>query len=171
MKWDTPDALAAYLEDNPTSDAMQAAAATIRAQARKITDLESAIKRQGNAAISGMNAAKASATHDLQAAQRLRAESSPEKLASERAANAALTEEIEQRTRDRDAFADAAAEAQVERDAARDERDKLRAALSVAAQALAWQAFGDCWGFDAPLCQLREALEQARAALSGESNG
>lgn len=31
MKWDTPEALAAYLEDNPTSDAMREAAKIIRA--------------------------------------------------------------------------------------------------------------------------------------------
>lgn len=33
MKWDTPEALAAYLEDNPTSDAMREAARVMRAQA------------------------------------------------------------------------------------------------------------------------------------------
>lgn len=63
---------------------------------RQVKSLESAIAKQAKAAISGMDAAKAHAGSMLAAAEKARAESSPDALASERAANAALTEEVEQ---------------------------------------------------------------------------
>lgn len=58
-------------------------------------EVDAVLKRQASAALSGMNAAKAISYHDLQQAHRLRAESSPEALESERAMNATLTEENE----------------------------------------------------------------------------
>jgi hypothetical protein len=61
------------------------------------------------AALAGMDAATSASTIRLEEAARLRAESSPEALASERAANAILTEENE---RLRDVIAKAAADLQ-----------------------------------------------------------
>jgi hypothetical protein len=61
----------------------------------KVSELERAIKLQGNAAISGMNAAKAISSHQLDMARKLHAESSPASLESERAMNASLTAEVE----------------------------------------------------------------------------
>jgi hypothetical protein len=58
-------------------------------------EVDAVLKRQAAAALSGMDAAKAISYHDLQQAHRLRAESSPEALESERAMNASLTEENE----------------------------------------------------------------------------
>ena len=60
----------------------------------RFEDHEAIIRRQANAAISGMNAAKAISSNDLQRAARLRAESSPDALESERQANAKLTQEL-----------------------------------------------------------------------------
>lgn len=60
-----------------------------------VSEHEAIIKRQAVAALNGMNAAKAISYHDLQQAHRLRAESSPETLESERAMNATLTAENE----------------------------------------------------------------------------
>lgn len=60
----------------------------------RIAELEQSLKRQAKAAISGMDAAKAVASSNLEHATRLRAESSPETLESERAANALLTERV-----------------------------------------------------------------------------
>jgi hypothetical protein len=57
--------------------------------------LKKAIKRQASAAIAGMNAAKAVSYENLELARKLMAESSPENLTSERAANELLTEENE----------------------------------------------------------------------------
>lgn len=59
----------------------------------RIEDHEAIIRRQAVAALNGMNAAKAISYHDLQQAHRLRAESSPAALESERAVNAMLSEE------------------------------------------------------------------------------
>lgn len=56
---------------------------------------EAIIKRQAAAALSGMNAAKAISSHQLDQAYRLNRESSPEALESERSANAILTAENE----------------------------------------------------------------------------
>ena len=55
---------------------------------------ESALKRQGNAAKMGMDAAKKSAIWLEENAKRLLAESNPAAIESERSANAELTEEI-----------------------------------------------------------------------------
>lgn len=60
-----------------------------------IQRLESAIAKQAKAAISAVAAAKANAGSMLAEAEKARAESSPDVLASERAANTALTEEVE----------------------------------------------------------------------------
>jgi hypothetical protein len=51
------------------------------------------LRRQAAAATMGMDAAKRTSTFQLELAEQARAESSPEALASERAANAILTEE------------------------------------------------------------------------------
>lgn len=57
-------------------------------------EVDTVLKRQASAAISGMNAATAISSGQLQQAHRLRAESSPESLESERQANAILTERV-----------------------------------------------------------------------------
>ena len=59
----------------------------------RIEKLEAAIKLQANAARNGMNAATEISRHQVETARRLRAESSPEALESERQANAILTSE------------------------------------------------------------------------------
>ena len=56
---------------------------------------ESALKRQGNAAKMGMDAAKKDASWREENARRLLAESNPAALESERAMNAELTDEVE----------------------------------------------------------------------------
>lgn len=73
---------------------MQAAAAleSIRAEH---DGLKEAIEKQARSAIMGMDAAKKHASEMLKEAAKLNAESKPDILASERAANAALTEEVE----------------------------------------------------------------------------
>lgn len=58
------------------------------------SDVDAVLKRQASAAINGMNAAKAISSGQLDRARRLRAESNPEALESERAANAILTDRI-----------------------------------------------------------------------------
>lgn len=58
------------------------------------TEVDEVLKRQAAAAISGMNAAKAISAGQVLQAHRLRAESSPEALESERQANAILTNRI-----------------------------------------------------------------------------
>lgn len=58
------------------------------------SEVDAVLKRQAEAAISGMDAAKAISSGQLQQAHRLRAESSPEALESERAANAILTARV-----------------------------------------------------------------------------
>jgi hypothetical protein len=57
-------------------------------------EVDEALKRQAAAAIAGMNAATAISAGQVQQAHRLRAESSPEALESERQANAILTARI-----------------------------------------------------------------------------
>lgn len=67
-------------------------------EARLVAELAEAqrlLKRTQAAAISGMNAAKATSSAQLDAAQRLRTESSPEALESERDMNGRLTKELE----------------------------------------------------------------------------
>lgn len=59
-----------------------------------VTDVDAVLKRQAAAAIAGMNAATAISAGQVQQAHRLRAESSPEALESERQANSILTERI-----------------------------------------------------------------------------
>jgi len=65
-----------------------------RLQAR-VSELEDTLKRQGNAAKSGMDAAKRAASQSEKNAKRLLAESNPESLESERAMNEELTHEID----------------------------------------------------------------------------
>lgn len=65
-----------------------------------IEQLQFTIARQARAAKMGMDAAKSSAQAMLTEANRARAESSPDALASERAANAALTDQIERLQRE-----------------------------------------------------------------------
>ncbi|MGP9796150.1 hypothetical protein ACT3UJ_02145 [Halomonas sp. 86] len=60
----------------------------------RIAELEQSLERQAKAAISGMDAAKAVASSNLEHATRLHSECSPEALESERAANALLTERV-----------------------------------------------------------------------------
>jgi hypothetical protein len=61
----------------------------------QIRTLETQLKDTKRAALAGMDAAKSASRIQYEEAARLRAESSPEALASERAANAILTEENE----------------------------------------------------------------------------
>lgn len=60
----------------------------------RVSDVDAVLKRQASAAIAGMNAATAISSGQLEQAHRLRAESSPEALESERQANAILTERV-----------------------------------------------------------------------------
>lgn len=62
------------------------------------------LRRQSSAARMGMDAARRASTIQIDLAEKARAESSPEALASERAANAILTEENARLTRERDAL-------------------------------------------------------------------
>jgi hypothetical protein len=59
-----------------------------------VQDVDAVLKRQASAAIAGMHAATAISSGQLQQAHRLRAESNPEALESERQANALLTARI-----------------------------------------------------------------------------
>jgi hypothetical protein len=68
----------------------------------EVRALRETIKRQASAARMGMDAAKASGAIMLELAQQARAASSPDVLASERAMNAMMTEEVERLTADRD---------------------------------------------------------------------
>lgn len=67
-----------------------------------IEQLQATIAKQARSAKMGMDAAKSSASSMLTAAEKARAESSPDALASERAANAALTMEVEQLQADKE---------------------------------------------------------------------
>lgn len=67
----------------------------ISQQSAELEDLKHLLQRVRSAAISGMNAAKEISRHELATAKRLRAESTPEVVDSERSANALLTEENE----------------------------------------------------------------------------
>lgn len=93
---DTADetALPAWYPASEADDVMAGASQALNAAKARIRDLESAIKRQAASAIAGMNAATAISSGQLQQAHRLRAESSPEALESERQANAILTERV-----------------------------------------------------------------------------
>lgn len=57
-------------------------------------EVQAVLKIQANAARSGMDAAKTISNHQLETARRLKAESSPDALESERQANAKLTQEL-----------------------------------------------------------------------------
>lgn len=59
------------------------------------SEVDAVLKRQASAAISGMNAAKAISSHQLELARKLSAESKPEAIDSERIANDLLTQECE----------------------------------------------------------------------------
>lgn len=58
------------------------------------SEVDGVLKRQASAARAGMNAATAISSGQVEQARRLRAESSPEALESERQANAILTERV-----------------------------------------------------------------------------
>jgi hypothetical protein len=73
--------------------------------------LNKTLRRQAAAARAGMDAAKRTSTIQLELAEKARAESSPEALASERAANALLTEENERLRAELDALKSGAAHA------------------------------------------------------------
>ena len=68
---------------------------TTQAEAYAQARVEEALALQAKAAIRGMDAAKALASTLHSEAQRIRAESNPDALASERQANAILTAEVE----------------------------------------------------------------------------
>lgn len=57
-------------------------------------EVDEVLKRQASAALAGMDAAHTTSRAELKAAQRLRGESSPEALESERQANAILTARV-----------------------------------------------------------------------------
>jgi hypothetical protein len=61
----------------------------------EVERLNATLKRQASSYRMALDAAKGTAYHDLQEAQRLHAECGPESLESERAANAVLTGEVE----------------------------------------------------------------------------
>lgn len=61
----------------------------------EVARLEQAIKVQASAAITGMNAATAISSNQLEQARRLHAASNPDALESERAMNASLTADVE----------------------------------------------------------------------------
>lgn len=63
-------------------------------------EVDAVLKRQAAAAISGMHAAKAISSGQVEQARKLRAESNPEALESERQANAILTERVAELERD-----------------------------------------------------------------------
>lgn len=71
------------------------AAQSLEQQSAEIERLNRAIKLQANAFKSGMDAATEISSHQLQRAARLRSESRPEALESERAMNAQLTEDCD----------------------------------------------------------------------------
>lgn len=73
----------------------------------QIRTLETQLKDTKRAALAGMDAAKSVSAIQLQEAQRARAESSPEALAAERAANAILTDENEQLRADAERYREA----------------------------------------------------------------
>jgi len=88
---------------------------------------EAIIAKQAKAAISGMDATKAVASSNMEHAKRLHAESSPDALESERAANALLTERIAQLEADCAAHK-AAEETQIALRQKADEREAAMAA-------------------------------------------
>ena len=77
----------------------------LEAAERERDELREAMARQVRAAVSGMNAAKQNAAEMERNAIRLHAESSPAALASERSANAILTEEVEGLRKDGERYA------------------------------------------------------------------
>jgi len=83
-----------------------AAATELRRQHSEIERLNNALKKQAASALMGMDAAVQSSSQQLAQARKLKAESSPDALESERAANAALTAEIERLQAERDALKD-----------------------------------------------------------------
>jgi hypothetical protein len=77
--------------------------AEVRRQDSEIERLNNALKKQAASAIMGMDAAVKSSSQQLAQAAKIRAESSPDALESERAMNAMLTAELEQLKAERDA--------------------------------------------------------------------
>lgn len=100
------DLIAQLLDSRiPKSEREHAAAKEITALLAERDALHVELEKTRSAAIRGMDAATAVSYANLETAARLRAESSPEVLDSERAANAALTEEVETLRAERDALA------------------------------------------------------------------
>jgi len=79
----------------PVGMLMHEAADEIQRLQARVSYLEDTLKRQGNVAKSGMDAAKRAASQSEKNAKRLLAESNPESLESERAMNEELTHEID----------------------------------------------------------------------------
>jgi hypothetical protein len=69
--------------------------ATVLALMDEVEEMRAAMKKQAAAAIAGMDAAKRTSSIQLQLAEEARAETNPDVLVSERAANAMLTDELE----------------------------------------------------------------------------
>jgi uncharacterized protein YhaN len=78
--------------------------AELTASRERVAELDAVIRRQANSAKMGMDAATAISNQQLLQAAKLRAESSPDALESERAMNAILTAELEHLKAERDAL-------------------------------------------------------------------
>ena len=117
---------------------------------------EAIIAKQAKAAIRGMDAAKAVARSNLEQAKRLHAESNPDALESERAANALLTERIAQLEAECAAHK-AAEETQI---ALRQKADEREAALAAHVESLheALEQALIHWG---PYCTEEEGIAYA----------
>ena len=144
------------------------------AQQEQITELKNALARQAKAAISGMDAAKAAASSNLEHAKRLHAESSPEALESERAANAVLTELVAKLEHERDAYRTAEEHQIARRQKIEQERDALAAHVERLRERLAMCRHYACYsiGDSTPLAmQLASIREVASEALREEPKG
>ena len=127
-----------------------------RAEAR-IAELEQAIKRQAAASLAGMNAAKAVSSWEMQEARRLKAESSPASVASQREANDRLTNELE------------AAQSTIAELRGQVERMREAIILHIADLELTADRVSRCPGFEKTVDQFRLAATELRAALEGKS--
>ncbi len=111
---------------------------------KKLSEAQAIIEQQKKTFIAALNNATKISSTELQIAERLKAESSPEALESERAANAILTEELEK----------ARAEIEILKNQLEDE--SMRADGMTTAHA---EAGADSY-------RMRELIEQMRDALS-----
>lgn len=92
---------------------------------------EAIIRRQASAAVAGMDAATRISSRQLELARQARAESAPESLESERAANAKLTQELSLAEEGLANYAQEIANLRNELTAARLERDQFAKALKM----------------------------------------